>query len=55
MDAAGKYELKLELFDKSGKRINLTDEGVMLKVPTIDGPFQPANSAYSVTHSRTSN
>jgi hypothetical protein len=39
LEAAGKYELKLELFDKSGKRINLTDMGILLKVPTIDGPF----------------
>jgi hypothetical protein len=37
--AAGKYELKLELFKSDGSLVNLTDEGVLLKVPTIDGPF----------------
>lgn len=37
--AAGKYELKLELFKSSGTPVNLSDEGVLLKVPTIDGPF----------------
>jgi hypothetical protein len=40
--AAGKYELKLELFKNVGGTlhvVNLTDEGVMLKVPTVDAPF----------------
>ena len=37
--AAGKYELKLELFDNSGNEINLTTAAVKLKVPTIDAPF----------------
>lgn len=37
--AAGKYELKLELFKSDGSLVNLSDEGVLLKVPTIDGPF----------------
>jgi hypothetical protein len=39
--AAGKYELKLELFDSAGSTINWTDAGVLPKVPTIDGPFGP--------------
>ncbi len=39
--AAGKYELKLELFNSAGNLINLTDEGVALKVPTTDAPFGP--------------
>ena len=39
--AAGKYELKLELFDNAGNLVNLTDSGILLKVPTIDGPFGP--------------
>lgn len=37
--AAGKYELKLELFKSDGSPVNLSDESVLLKVPTIDGPF----------------
>lgn len=37
--AAGKYELKLELFKSDGSLVNLSDESVLLKVPTIDGPF----------------
>lgn len=42
--AAGKYELKLELFKVNSvthavTQVNLTDEGVLLKVPTIAGPF----------------
>lgn len=39
--AAGKYELKLELFKSASPDlpVNLSDEGVLLKVPTIDGPF----------------
>ncbi|MEE9555504.1 MAG: hypothetical protein V3W18_14555 [candidate division Zixibacteria bacterium] len=37
--AAGKYELKLKLFDSSGKRVNLIDQGITLKIPTVDGPF----------------
>jgi len=37
--AAGKYELKLELFKSDGSLVNLSDEDVLLKVPTIDGPF----------------
>lgn len=39
--AAGKYELKLELFDTSGNRVNLDDAGVLLKIPTIIAPFGP--------------
>ena len=37
--AAGKYELKLELFDIAANVVNITDAGILLKVPTIDGPF----------------
>jgi len=37
--AAGKYELKLELFKSDGSLVNLTDEGVLLKVPTVVAPF----------------
>lgn len=36
---AGKYELKLELFDSLGNPINLTDREVLLKVPTLPAPF----------------
>jgi hypothetical protein len=39
--AAGKYELKLELFDSLGNRVKLDDAGVLLKIPTIDAPFGP--------------
>ena len=39
--AAGKYELKLELFNSGGNLVNLTDEAVSLKVPTTDAPFGP--------------
>jgi hypothetical protein len=43
-EAAGKYELKLELFKYDSTthaiiKLNLTDEGVALKVPTVDAPF----------------
>jgi hypothetical protein len=43
-EAAGKYELKLELFKYNSTThivsiLNLTDEGVALKVPTVDAPF----------------
>jgi hypothetical protein len=39
--AAGRYELKLELFKSSDPShpVNLTDEAVLLKVPTVDAPF----------------
>jgi hypothetical protein len=42
--AAGKYELKLELFKYDGTNVtpvNLSDENVLLKVPTIAAPFGP--------------
>lgn len=39
--AAGKYELKLELFHADGSPVNLTDEGVLVKEPTIAAPFGP--------------
>ena len=44
LDAAGKYELKLELFRYDSatnivKTLNLTDEGIILNVPTVDAPF----------------
>ena len=38
---AGKYELKLELFKSDGSAVNLSTEGVLLKVPTSAGPFGP--------------
>jgi hypothetical protein len=37
--AARRYELKLELFKSDGSLVNLTNEGVLLKVPTVDAPF----------------
>lgn len=39
--AAGRYELKLELFRPSAPLtpVNLTDEGIALKVPTVPAPF----------------
>jgi hypothetical protein len=37
--AAGKYELKLELFNSAANLVNITDAGILLKVPTIDTPF----------------
>lgn len=37
--AAGKYELKLELFKNDGTLVNLSGESVLLKVPTTAGPF----------------
>jgi len=42
--AAGKYELKLELFkhDPSSRtvtRVNFTDENVILQIPTVPAPF----------------
>lgn len=37
--ADGKYELRLELFRSDGSLVNLTDEAVLLKVPTIAAPF----------------
>ena len=39
--AAGKYELKLELFKSDGSLVNWTAEGVLPKVPTIAAPFGP--------------
>lgn len=39
---AGKYELKLELLRIVAgvpQVVNLTDEGVLLKIPTVDAPF----------------
>ncbi len=38
---AGKYELKLELFDNAGNRVNLDSEDVLLKIPTGNAPFGP--------------
>ena len=38
---AGKYELKLELFKSDGSPVNLSTEGILLKVPTSAGPFGP--------------
>jgi len=38
---AGKYELKLELFKSDGTLVNLSNEDVLLKVPTGFGPFGP--------------
>ncbi len=43
-EAAGKYELKLELFRYNSvthtvTRVNLTDEGILLKTPIGDAPF----------------
>jgi hypothetical protein len=37
--AAGKYELKLELFWDDGSPVNLSAESIQLKVPTVDAPF----------------
>lgn len=37
--AAGKYELKLELFKTDGTLVDLTAAGVILKVATTDAPF----------------
>jgi hypothetical protein len=37
--AAGKYELKLELFRSNGTLVNITDAGIQLKVPTVNAPF----------------
>jgi hypothetical protein len=39
--AAGKYELRLMLFNSAGNLVNLTDAGILLKAPAIDGPFGP--------------
>lgn len=36
---AGKYELKLELFDNLGDVVNLTTAGVDLKIPNMSAPF----------------
>jgi hypothetical protein len=37
--AAGKYELKFELFRSDGSLVNITDAGVLLKVANVDAPF----------------
>ncbi len=39
LDAAGKYELKLELFKDNGNLVNWTTEGVDLRVSDIPAPF----------------
>lgn len=48
--AAGKYELKLELFKSDGSLVNLTDENVLLKVPTVDAPFPAIVPTQLVAH-----
>lgn len=37
--AAGRYELKLELFDETGDLVNWTDEGIDLRIPEQNAPF----------------
>lgn len=37
--AAGRYELKLELFDQGGNLVNWTDKGVDLRITVQDAPF----------------
>jgi len=37
--AAGRYELKLELFDAAGNLVNWTDEGIDLRITDQDAPF----------------
>jgi hypothetical protein len=37
--AAGRYEMRLELFDTAGNLVNWTDAGIELKVPTDPAPF----------------
>lgn len=37
--AAGKYELKLELFKNDGSLVNFTDEAIMTHLANIDAPF----------------
>ncbi len=37
--AAGKYELKLELFRSDGTLVNLTAAGVMVRIPDVPAPF----------------
>lgn len=40
LDAAGKYELKMELFDKNGNRVNNWDTlGINLQIPNVAAPF----------------
>ncbi len=36
---AGKYELKMELFDASGTRIAWEDHGIILRIATSEAPF----------------
>jgi len=48
--ADGKYELKLELFKSDGSLVNLTDEAVLLKVPTVDAPFVGVVPTQLVAH-----
>ncbi len=37
--AAGRYEIRLELFDSAGNLVNWTNAGIDLKVPTVPAPF----------------
>ncbi len=37
--AAGRYELKLELFDKNGNLVNWTDNNIDLRITENDAPF----------------
>jgi hypothetical protein len=46
--AAGKYELKFELFRSDGSLVNITDASVLLKVANIDAPFGTATPTTSV-------
>ena len=38
-EAAGRYELKLELFDEAGNLVNWTDKGIDLRIIDADAPF----------------
>lgn len=38
-EAAGKYELKLEIFDSTGNRVNLSSAGILLKEADQNAPF----------------
>ncbi|RMH23187.1 MAG: hypothetical protein D6696_01350 [Acidobacteria bacterium] len=51
--AAGRYELKLELFDAAGNRVDLDAAGVLLKEATSPAPFTAGASTQPATAEHT--
>lgn len=54
---AGKYELKLELFDTAGNLVIWEDQGIALRIATTEAPFgvAPVNTAVAGNYNRIKN